>query len=279
MFWIGLMEGMAAKYDDITQHINFEDVRDNFVKAAKYGIDSTFSWIDDRKVSIGTLVKDELIPIAEQGLKLHGIDRADIDKYINIIYGRAASHMNGARWNLRAYTNLIKETTRDEALTVLTSAIHENQRNELPGHLWGLPQISDLMHYRPNRLLVEEFMRTDIFTVQEDDIIEFVSDLMKWRKIRHIPVEDDEGKLVGLMTTNQVIEYHRNEKADKEKMTVRDLMIKDPITIAPMETIKSATKLMRDKSIGCLPVVNNGELAGIITEQDVLRISSRMIER
>jgi len=101
MFWIGLMEGMSSKYDDITQHINFEDVRDNFVKASKYGSDSTFSWIDDRKVSIGKLVKDELIPLAEKGLKQHGIDRADIDKYINIIYGRATSHMNGARWNLR----------------------------------------------------------------------------------------------------------------------------------------------------------------------------------
>lgn len=279
MFWIGLVEGMAAKYDDIRNHINFEDVRDNFVKAAKYGIDSTFSWIDDRKVSICQLVKDELIPIAEEGLKIHGIDRADIDKYLNIIYGRAVSHMNGARWNLRAYTNLIKETTRDEALTVLTSAIHENQRNELPGHLWGLPQISDLMHYRPNALLVEEFMRTDLFTVQEDDIIEFVSDLMKWRNIRHIPVEDDDGKLIGLITADQVLEYHRNSDDEKKKLSVKDLMIKDPITIAPMESIKSATLLMRTKNIGCLPVVNNGELAGIITEQDVLRISSRLIER
>jgi len=168
---------------------------------------------------------------------------------------------------------------RDEALTVLTSALHENQRNELPGHLWGLPQISDLMHYRPNTLLVEEFMRTDLFTVQEDDIIEFVSDLMKWRNIRHIPVEDDKGKLVGLITASQVIDYHRDDNSKKENLTVSDLMIKDPTTIAPMETIKSAMKLMRTKDIGCLPVVNNGELAGIITEQDVLRISSRLIER
>lgn len=279
MFWIGLMEGMANKYDDITEHINFEDVRDNFVKAAKYGIDSTFSWIDDRKISICQLVAEELIPIAKDGLLLHGIDSADIDKYLNIIHGRATSHMNGARWNLRAYTNLIKETTRDESLTVLTSAILENQRNELPGHLWGLPQIDDLPNYRPNTLLVEEFMRTDLFTVDENDIIEFVSDLMKWRNIRHIPVESKDGKLIGLITANQVIDYHIDKNPEKEKIAVKDIMIKNPIIIAPMETIKEAMKLMRTKEIGCLPVVNNGELAGIITEQDILRISSRVIER
>ena len=279
MFWIGLMEGMADKYDDITEHINFEDVRDNFVKAAKYGIDSTFSWLGDRKIGICDLIQYELIPIAADGLRKHNIDKADIDKYLSIIQGRAESHMNGARWNLRAYTNLMKETTRDESLTVLTSAILENQRNELPGHLWGLPQLNDLRNYRPNTLLVEEFMRTDLFTVQGDAIIELVSDLMKWRKIRYIPIENHQGHLVGLITSDQVMEYHRSNDGNKENLTVEDIMIKEPITIAPMETIKSATKLMRSKNIGCLPVVNNGELAGIITEQDILKISSRMIER
>ena len=75
------------------------------------------------------------------------------------------------------------------------------------------------------------------------------------------------------------MEYHRSKNADKENLTVSDLMIKDPVTIAPMETIKSATKLMQSKDIGCLPVVNHGELAGIITEQDILKISSRVIAR
>ena len=122
-------------------------------------------------------------------------------------------------------------------------------------------------------------MKTDLFTVQGDAIIELVSDLMKWRKIRYIPVEDNDGHLIGLITSDQVIEYHRSNKALKEDLTVSDIMIKNPITIAPMETIKSATKLMQSKEIGCLPVVNKGELAGIITEQDILKISSRMIER
>ena len=225
-FWIGLMEGMSEEYEDITQHIAFEDVRDNFVKAAKYGIDTTFSWMDDRKVSISQLVLDELIPLAKKGLQKHKIAEKDIEKYISIIEGRARNHMNGARWNLRAYTKLIKSTTRDEAVTVLTNAIIENQKREIPGHTWDLPQTKDLSVYRPGKLLVEEFMNTDLFTAREEDIIEFVADRMKWRNIRHMPVENDEGKVVGLITSDQIMEYHRMDPKDREGITVVDMMIK-----------------------------------------------------
>ncbi|MBT8219422.1 MAG: CBS domain-containing protein [Bacteroidia bacterium] len=276
-FWIGLVEGLSDQYEDITQHIAFEDVRDNFVKAAKYGIDSTFSWLDDRKVSMSNLVLDELIPLAKQGLRKYNIDEKDIQRYISIIEGRAQSHMNGARWNLRAYTKLIKSTTRDEAVTVLTNAIIENQKKEMPGHTWDLPQTKDLGAYRPGKLLVEEFMNTDLFTAREEDIIEFVADLMKWRNIRHMPVENDEGKLVGLITSDQIMEYHRMDPKEREGITVVDMMIKDPFTIPPMDTLQNAFKLMQEKEIGCLPVAFQDELAGIITEQDILKISSRLL--
>lgn len=277
VFWIGLMEGMSEKYEDIREHIQFEDIRDNFVKSAKYGIDSTFSWLNDRKIGICQLVLDELIPLARRGLELHHIRNVDIEKYLSIIEGRATSHMNGARWNLRAYTRLIKTTTRDEALTVLTSAIHENQRKEVPGHQWRLPNSEDLLNYRPSALLVEEFMRTDLFTVEENDIIEFASDLMKWRNIRHIPVEGKDGQLVGLITSRHVIEYHVSDDTNKSTLTVGDIMTKEPITIGPMETIKKALQVMQEKDIGCLPVTHLGELAGIITKEDILEVSGRML--
>ena len=56
-------------------------------------------------------------------------------------------------------------------------------------------------------------------------------------------------------------------------------MIKNPLTISPDATIIEAMSKMRDNKIGCLPVVKNGELIGIITEMDFLRISGRLIER
>jgi CBS domain-containing protein len=56
-------------------------------------------------------------------------------------------------------------------------------------------------------------------------------------------------------------------------------MIKEPITISPSATILDAISIMRDNRIGCLPVVQENELVGVITEMDFVRISSRLIER
>jgi CBS domain-containing protein len=71
-----------------------------------------------------------------------------------------------------------------------------------------------------------------------------------------------------------------NGKEDQET-TVKDIMIKDPITVGPKTTILEAMKLMRNHRIGCLPVVQGEEkeLIGIITEMDFLRVTARLLER
>ena len=279
-FWIGMMMGMGDKYDDITKHISFEDVRDNFGKAAKFGIDSKFTWFKDKKISAIDLILKELLPIAREGLKKNKVDKNDIDKYLNVIEERAKSHMNGARWQLRAYTKLIKETNRDEALCALTAAIVKNQEDGIPVHKWKLPDLDILKEYKPSQILVEEFMETDLFTVQKDDIIELVAEMMDWRKIRYTPVEDTKGKLVGLVSARLILRHLIRDPKLKGKMKmVKDIMIEDPLTITPDATIIEAMTKMRENQIGSLPVVKNGELIGIITEVDFLKISGRLIER
>ena len=138
----------------------------------------------------------------------------DIDLYLGIIEERAKSHMNGARWMLRSYTELIKKTNRDEALTVLTSSIIKNQQSQIPGHKWELPDLRDLDDYKPSQLKVSEFMTTDLFTVQRTDIIEMVAEMMDWRKTRYLPVENTKGKLVGLITSRMLLK----EFAKKQKL-------------------------------------------------------------
>lgn len=280
-FWIGAMTGMAMKYEDIRTTISWEDVRDNFAKAARYGIDTTFTWMKDKKISACDLVLEELLPLARKGLTKRKVKKADIDKYLGIIEERAKRHMNGARWQLRAFSKLKKEVGRDEALTILTACMMKNQRQGIPVHEWELPTIADLEEYRPVRLKVEEFMETDLFTVQKDDIIELVAELMEWRKVRYMPVEDSKGKLSGLITSRILMRYYaeRGRFNGKESYLVKDIMRHDPITIAPNATIVEAMHLMRDKKLGCLPVVKDGELIGMITEMDFLRVSGRLIER
>ncbi len=279
--WLGAMEGMASIVDDIRTQMSWEDARDNFSKAARVGIDSAFSWFNDGKIGACELVLKELIPIARQGLQNRGVDTQDIDRYLGIVEERAKRHMNGARWQLRAYTSLIKEVNKDEALCVLTASMKKHQLEELPVHQWPLPKVEDLDEYVASKLLVDEFMETDLFTVQKDDLIELVAEMMEWRNIRYMPVEDTKGNLSGLVNSRLLIKHFVNygKLIHKKSMMVKDIMIKEPVTIKPNATIVEAVQLMNKHQIGCLLVVNEGELIGMITETEFLRVSNRLIER
>jgi len=282
-FWLGTVMGMANEYKDIREHMSFADVKDNFVKAAKFGIDTQLTWFGNKKVSCCDLILEELLPIARAGLESRGIVTADIDRYLGVIEGRAKAHQNGARWLLKSFTKLGKEVNQDEGLTVITSAMIKNQLTEKPVHTWQLPNANDLKAYRPVGLRVEEFMETDLFTVHESDLIDLVADLMDWRRLRYVPVEDDKGQLAGLITTRKMLRYYtrknRPDAPEGKFTTVGDLMIREPKTVAPEVTIKDAMHTMRGEKLGCLPVVKNKQLVGIITEMDFLRVSGRLIDR
>jgi CBS domain-containing protein/gamma-glutamylcysteine synthetase len=282
-FWLGAMIGMGDIYDDISKHLSYEDIRDNFDKAAKFGIDTKFTWLKDTKISAVDLVQHELLPIARKGLEKQGVNVGDIDKYLGIVEERAKKHTNGARWMLRTFTKLKQETTTDEAITTMTAAILKNQEKAMPVHTWEMPKLGDLEDYRPGNLKVEEFMETDLFTVRQEDITEFVAEMMDWRKIRYMPVENQARELIGLVTSRLLLR-HFTHKAMNPNLVhtntfVKDIMITTPLTIGPEATITEALTLMRSSRIGCLPVVKEKELIGIITEMDFLRITNGLLER
>jgi len=281
--WLGAVTGCTQEWGDIRRKMSWEDVRDNFGKAARFGIDSKFTWFKDKKISVIDLIREEIVPLARKGLLAQGIHAEDVEYYMDIILQRANLHLNGARWQLRAFTKLKRETNMDEAITVMTSAIYENQKKEKPVHTWKLPELQDLPEYRPENLRVEEFMQTDLFTVSKDDLIEFVARLMDWRKVRYMPVEDQKGNICGLITSRLLLRYYSQQGISfiegKKLETVEDIMIRKPILIEPGKSIIDALALMRENKIGCLPVVSGQELIGIITEMDFLRISARLIER
>ncbi len=283
-FWLGAMIGMQKHCPDVTKKLSWEDVRDNFMKAAQFGIDTKFNWFNDKKYPATELILNELLPLAEEGLKSKNVDTGDIDRYLGIIRDRAKAHMTGARWQLRAFTKLKESITTDEATAIVTACIVKNQEKEMPVHTWPLPDPSELEEYVPSRLRVEEFMTTDLVTVQKEDLIDFVAELMNWRKIRYIPVEDAKGKLVGLVTSRHLLRhYSQNNKLSGKTPTsiVGDIMLTKPLTVTPKTTIMDALKIMREHKVGCLPVVHDkeNELVGIITEMDFLRVSSRLMER
>jgi CBS domain-containing protein len=182
---------------------------------------------------------------------------------------------------LRTYTKLKKQTTEDEALSVLTCATIEKQADNQPVHTWTEPELHDLKDYQPGQLKVSEFMSTDLITVQKDDIIQLVAEMMDWRKVRYTPVEDQKGKLIGLVTSRKLLRHFlkKDRLSEGASESVAEIMISDPITIEPDASIQDAMEKMRSHGIGCLPVVKDKDLIGMITEMDFLRISGRLIER
>jgi CBS domain-containing protein len=281
-FWLGCMVAMGNQYQDITKNIDFADVRDNFVKSAKFGIDTTFTWMKDKKITATELIIKELLPLAIEGLQQRKVNKADISKYMNIIEARAKEHKTGARWALRSITALKKEISNEEAVTVLTAAMVKNQQENQPVHTWKEASTADLDTWKPGTIKVEEFMTTDLFTVQKDDLVDLVAEIMDWRKIRYMPVENQKGELVGLVSSRLLLRHFAKQKqltdAD-DAIAVKDIMIEKPITVAPDTPILDAMHKMRDHHCGCLPVVKGNELVGIITEMDFLRITSRLLER
>ena len=276
--WLGLMEGIALSYGDITKFMSFDDAQDNFNKAAKLGIDTEFTWDRDRKYSARELMKNELLPIAREGLKSRNINSEDIDKYLGIIEERVKRHTNGARWILRTFTKFKKETTVDESLTTLTAAIFHNQSQSKPVHEWEIPELGQFDKYDPSQLLVEEFMTKDLITVQKEDILEYALSLMDWNNLDFLPVEDSQGHLFGIITMKAIMHQISSNKSDSN-LTVASIMTENPITVTPETGISQVIELMKDKQLKVLPVVKDTELVGVISEKNFVDMSRRLIQR
>src|SRR5699024_1994867 len=183
-------------------------------------------------------------------------------------------------WMTHNYAALMKQNnTKEQTLAAITAAMIKNQKKGEPVYKWGRVRMEDLKHWQPSNLIVEEFMTTDLFTVQKDDILEFIANLIEWRKIRYVPVEDDKKQLVGLVTMRMVFgEYSKNVNHQEElNETAGDIMIQNPITIHPEASIIEAMDIMDSQQIGCLPVVKNNRLVGVITEQNFINIAERLI--
>src|ERR1044072_9890278 len=99
-------------------------------------------------------------------------------------------------------------------------------------------------------------MSTDPFTVAPDDLIDLAHSSMEWRHIRHVPVENGDGRLVGLVSHRALLHLvSRGLRGRPELITVRDVMVADPVTVSPGTSTLDAIALMRGKGRGCLPVV------------------------
>lgn len=129
-------------------------------------------------------------------------------------------------------------------------------------------------------LLVRDLMTTEVLTLFEDDNLELTEDLMKWKGIRHIPVLNQEQHLVGLISKTDFLTVAISKLADvspKEErslyrqLKVSEIMGRKITTTTPDTSAEEAARILNDNKFGCLPVVKEDRLVGIITERDFVR--------
>ena len=128
---------------------------------------------------------------------------------------------------------------------------------------------------------VRDLMTRDVISAHPDDTLARLRNLMVDRDVRHMPVTETEGNLVGLVSQrdllrNQLIEQNDVpdfiEDALLERLLVRELMTTGVISIEPGSDIREAAQIMIENKYGCLPVVEDTRLVGILTESDFVRL-------
>jgi CBS domain-containing protein len=280
-FFTGLMVALPQAYGEISKRMVFDDAKMNFFRAARHGLDAQFQWIDGQSLSAISLILDQLLPLARQGLSGSQVVTEDIDKYLGIIEERTRCGQTGARWIMKSVSEKENSPSKDAGRRRLTAAMLANQRQGQPIHRWPIIENTESEEWEHGYRTVGQFMSTDLFTVKPDDLINLAATVMDWRHIRHVPVEDAEGRLVGLITHRGLIRLLNNGKraAEHNPITVREIMIENPVTASPSTPSLAAIELMRTNRIGCLPVVEGGQLVGIVTSYDFLEASARLFQQ
>ena len=281
-FFSGLMAALPQEYGDISKRMAFDSAKSNFFRAARHGLDTQFQWIDGQCQTATSLILDHLLPLARQGLISSQVASADIDKYLGIIEERARTRQTGAGWIMKSLTAMEGFVSKDARQRKLTSTILANQKQGEPIHRWPIIEATGSDDWEQGYRTVGQFMSRDLFTVSPDDLIDLAASVMNWRHIRHVPVEDREGRLIGLVTHRSLLRMISNGTSGNvngNPITVREVMVVNPLTVSPSTSSLEAIDIMRSNRIGCLPVVEGDQLVGIVTSYDFLEASARLFQQ
>lgn len=265
VFWIGVMQGLPDQYKSINNKMSFENARGNFINAARTGINTYFKWFE-KVVSAKELILNELIPIARNGLKKSNIAKSDIKKYLKIIEKRVEKGQTGSEWITKSNRVLRKKMTRNIASSTLTMCMYKNQQKNKPVHEWKLARVNECIHLDIKQNKLGRIMTTEVFVVNENDLVALVDKVMYWKKIHHIPVVNDENKIIGIITKNDI---NKIDLTKNNILVVKDIMIKKMISVDSEISLEEANQLMIKNKIGCLPVIDNDDLIGILTKKDL----------
>jgi CBS domain-containing membrane protein len=137
-------------------------------------------------------------------------------------------------------------------------------------------------------VFVHHIMSANVVTFFAEQTLVLAEDVMRLHRFRHLPVIDNDRRLVGLVTRSDVLRAQISalagltedqRRARQEEVRIRELMTRDIWTVTPGTLASHAGLTLLDHKFGCLPVVDQDHvLCGIVTERDFLRFAIKTLE-
>jgi CBS domain-containing protein len=273
------MLGGAKVFHDVPKRLDFDDAKANFVAAGRYGLKAGLTWFDNQAINAQELILDVLLPIAREGLLEATVDEDDVTRLLDIIEGRVSTGRTGAWWLVRSFQQMKAAGTSGERLVALTAATADRQGSGRPVHEWETAKIDEAGDSRELFSRVEQFMVTDLFTVSEDELVDRVAFLMDRKQLRQVLIEDAGHGLVGIVSYRSLVRLLAEGGArHNEALAVKEIMSVDPLSVAPETPTMEAIELMREHRVSALPVLKDGKLVGLVTEQSFMNVAKDLLE-
>ena len=145
-----------------------------------------------------------------------------------------------------------------------------------------------LCHVEDVMITVADIMTTQPYTLRETDVIDAARQLMAEKHIRHIPIVSEAGKLLGLVTQRdllaasipKLVDVNETERAAFETSTTLDqIMTTELSVISEKMSLREAALRLQGHKYGCLPVLSEGKLKGIITDSDFVAVAINLLEQ
>ncbi|MBK8621018.1 MAG: CBS domain-containing protein [Saprospiraceae bacterium] len=265
VFWLGLMKAAKYQEEDIFDKTNFSSVKNNFYQAARYGILSEFDFFGKNLPAV-VLCENTLIPLASRALKEEGMDPDLVDKHLKVIADRVTKNQTGATWMVENHRKLLSRFKPSLISKILVTTSLEYQKKDVPVSEWQ-PIVEDKLHYffqqHFDALTAKDVMSNKIQTVSTEATVAFAFHIMEWQDFRHLVVEDNKDRFIGLVCRSD-IEQHQ----DSEESIIQFIHegVKLVETTTPLTEIQNYLAEAPDKAV---IVIRNLKTVGIITENDL----------
>lgn len=137
-------------------------------------------------------------------------------------------------------------------------------------------------------ITIDEFMTSEPYTLRETDSLHDARKVMTERRIRHIPITDNDKHLLGIVTQRDVLAATAPESTQQTRsaphegdsdILLSDIMIRDVSVIHRTDSLRQAALYIQSHKYGCLPVLSANRLVGIITDSDFIDIAINLLEQ